>query len=323
MFSLKERGVDSFPIAVIKDADKKKAVVETIYYTELKRPVKGEKVLPPEPPIEKLLSKYVDRFENNTLYLNEDYRFEMVPTIADGSKTKPRFVNYYLSSANSGKSYRIAEMCRRYLQANPDNLVAYCSANPLDKDHNYDDIRDKMKEVDPLKLDAPIDFQDPDFANSLWIFDDCDSGFTGKLQDVDDRLTDECLNELSITQKFKAKQMVSQQCALALKHVNDSIMSFLKNGRKYSQSVCFVAHKPNGGSFENTIINEATGVILFPASTDANILEEFLIKKLSVTKAHAASLVYGQHWYQYDFLFIPRQITRRFAMGDNFIKLLI
>jgi hypothetical protein len=63
---------------------------------------------------------------------------KLVPVFNETKKTviipgekNPRFINYYLSSSNSGKSYQIAALCRRYLEMWPNNLIAYASANPL------------------------------------------------------------------------------------------------------------------------------------------------------------------------------------------------
>jgi hypothetical protein len=135
---------------------------------------------------------------------------KLVPVFNETKKTviipgekNPRFINYYLSSSNSGKSYQIAALCRRYLEMWPNNLIAYASANPIENDKNYDDIRHKIKEVDVINLESTIDFKEPQYHNSLWIFDDCDSGFSVSMEDLDKRLTKEELEKLSVTDKEK------------------------------------------------------------------------------------------------------------------------
>jgi hypothetical protein len=79
----------------------------------------------------------------------------------------------------------------------------YASANPLSSDPNYSDLVGKIRELDVLALESTIDFSQEEYHNSLWIWDDCDSGFTVSLEDLDSRLTEE-LQNLSVTDRVKA-----------------------------------------------------------------------------------------------------------------------
>lgn len=308
---------DSYPVALIKEVTGKKKVLETVYYTEPTRTFKKQ-----SEPFESQVSKYLSNenppIPDAVLLKGDKYAFEMVPTV--GGEKNPRFINYYLSSSNSGKSYQIASLCKRYLQQFPDNLIAYASANPLENDKNYDEIRDKIKEVDVLNLESTIDFKDPAYHNSLWIFDDCDSGFSVSMEDLDKRLTPEEVEKLTVTDKVKAVKMLKAKCEAASEWVSKSIQSFMMNGRKFEESLCIVGHKPFEGRFENKIVNEATGVVLFPASIKKNLLVEFIIKKLSFDKHDAEAMMNDIEWFQYDFLYISHRTSRPFIITNDLIK---
>ena len=317
MFSLKQLTDESFPVCLIKKKNKKGKALEIVYYTEPTRNTPKQNV-----DFEDQIEEYLESYKDGVFKLKSDYEFQMAPTITTKGKSQPRFINFYLSASNSGKSYQIAQLVRLYLQLFPDSLVAYASANPLDNDPNYEDIKDKIREIDVLNLESTIDFSQEEYRNSLWIFDDCDSGFSCSMEDLDKRLTREEVSKMSITDKQKALKMLKDKCKLATEWINGSIQSFMMNGRKMGQSICMVTHKPNEGRFENKIINEASGVILFPASIRKNVLEQFMINKLSVPKEEAKYLMYSMEWYQYDFLYISHRTSNQFAIGVDFVKLL-
>lgn len=320
MFSTKTLSKESFPVALIlkASAGPNSKAEEVVYYTEPTRDNPTQ-----EKPFEKQIEKYLVAHEKDHIYeLDPEYRFEMMPTITHEGKSHPRFINFYLSASNSGKSYQIAQLIRRYIKQFPQNLVCYASANPLENDSNYKDIIDKIQEIDVLKLESTIDFSDEQFRNSLWIFDDCDSGFTANMESLDKRLTKQEIEKMSLAEKQKALKMLKSKCDMATEWVNRSIQSFMMNGRKMSQSLCVVSHKPNEGRFENKIINEASGVVLFPASIRKNVLQTFMIEKLSVSKEQASDLMTEMEWYQYDYLYISHRTSRQFAIGVDFIKLL-
>ena len=322
MLSTKPLTVDSFPFALLKKGEK---VKETLYYTE---PTRGSKAKPE--PLGTALKKYLgDPSIPGAFELTEDYSFEMLPTIAQveikkevlpGPKT-PRFINYFIAPSNSGKSFQISNLCRRYLEMWPNNTVAYASANNIDSDPSFEGIRDRIKIVDVLNLESTIDFTNPEYHNSLWVFDDCDSGFTVSMQDLDSRLTKEEVATLSVTEKQKALKMLKAKCESASEWVSKSIQSFMMNGRKFSISLCLVAHKPFDGSFENKIVNEASGVVTFPASIKKNLLKKFIVEKLGFEKAEAAQIVDGPTWYQYDFLYLSHRTSRPFVLTNSFLKI--
>ena len=313
MLSIQPLTDDSYPIALLKE---KKKVLETIYFTEPTRKNKTQKS-----PFEDQIKDYLESKNGHAYTLKEEFTFEMAPTITVNSGSNPRFINFYLSASNSGKSYQIAQLCRRYLQLHPDNLIAYASANPIENDVNYDDIRDRIEVVDVLNLESQIDFQEEQYRNSLWIFDDCDSGFSANMEDLDARLTKEEMDKLTVTEKQKALAMLKKKCEIATEWINKSIKSFMMNGRKMKQSLCIVGHKPFEGRGENQIINEATGIILFPTGLRRNILERFIAEKLSFTKEEADEIINKQDWYRYDWLYISHRSSTPFTVTQETIKL--
>lgn len=319
MLSLKQITDDSYPVCVIVKKSTGK-VLETVFYTEPTREFKKQKI-----PFETQVEDYIDDESEDDeiegmLVLKDKYAFEMVPT-CNNSEKMPRFINYYLSSSNSGKSYQIAKLCKRYIQQFPDNLIAYASANCITNDKNYDEIRDKIKIVDVLNLQSTIDFSQEEYRNSLWVWDDCDSGFSVSMQDLDSRLTPEELDQMTVTDKQKALRMLKAKCEAASEWVSKSIQSMMMNGRKYNESLCIVGHKPFEGRFENKIVGEASGVVLFPASMKKNLLQEFIIKKLSFEKVDAEEILKKLDWFQYDFLFISHRSSKPFIITPDRIKI--
>ena len=318
MFSIKQLTEDSYPVAVIVKKSSKK-VKETIFYTEPTRTFKRQKI-----PFEKQIEYYLDEDHDvkieDILKLKDSFQFEMVPTCSDSEKM-PRFINYYLSASNSGKSYQIAALCKRYLQQFPKNVIAYASANDITNDKNYDEVREKIKIVDVLNLQSTIDFSQEDYHNSMWIFDDCDSGFTVSMTDLDNRLTKEELDKLSVTDKQKALKMLKAKCETASEWVSKSIQSFMMNGRKFRESLCIVGHKPFEGRFENKIVGEATGIILFPASMKKNLLKRFIVEKLSFEKEDGEEMLKEIEWFQYDWLFLSHRSSRPFIITPDLIKI--
>lgn len=95
----------------------------------------------------------------------------------------------------------------------------------------------------------------------------------------------------------------------------------MMNGRKMQQSMCIVGHKPFEGRGENQIINEATGIVLFPTGIRKNILEKFINEKLSFSKEEAHSMLYDNQWYRYDWLFISHRSSTPFIITQERIKL--
>ncbi len=313
MFSLSQLTQDTYPVAVIKNGSK---VVETLYYTEPTREYRKQKV-----PFEEQAACYLSTAKPPIAggwKLREGYSFEMVPTV--GGPKNPRFINYYVSASNSGKSYQIASLCRRYLQQYPQNLIVYASANSLANDSNFQDLTEKIRELDVLSLESTIDFSDEQYHNSLWVWDDCDSGFSLSLEDLDSRLTEEELENLSVTDRVKSTKMLKAKCDAASMWCQKSIQSFAMNGRKFAESLCVVAHKPFDGAYENKILGEASGIVLFPASMKKNTLARFIMEKLSFEKQDAEDILKKLEWFQYDYLYISHRTSRPFILTSDFLK---
>lgn len=320
MLSIQAINEESFPIALIKKEKGRGDALEVIHYTEPKRGDKPLKI-----PFRKQIEEYLETPENpetpeeNTYTLKEGLVFEMLPTISAGGTSNPRFANMFISASNSGKSYRIAQICKRYLQAFPENTVCIASANPIENDVNYDEIRDHIKEIDVLNLDNKIDFTH--LSDILFVADDCDSGFSANLEHIDKRLTPAEIENLSVSDRQKALRMLKVKAENASTFINESIVSLLCNGRKRNISLCVVSHKVNEGRFENKVINESTGIVLFPASMRKTILERFIVEKLGLSKEIAKELLYGLQWFRYDFLYISHRTSTPFAITQNCIKL--
>jgi hypothetical protein len=68
-------------------------------------------------------------------------------------------------------------------------------------------------------------------------------------------------------------------------------------------------------------VNEATGVVLFPASIKKNILKRFLVEKLSFEKDEAKAVIDDLDWYQYDFLYISHRTSRPFVLTNTLLKI--
>jgi hypothetical protein len=87
-----------------------------------------------------------------------------------------------------------------------------------------------------------------------------------------------------------------------------------------SGKVCIVGHKPFEGRFENKIVGEATGIVLFPASMKKNLLARFITEKLSFEKQDAEDILKKLEWFQYDFLYISHRTSRPFILTSDFLK---
>jgi hypothetical protein len=66
-------------------------------------------------------------------------------------------------------------------------------------------------------------------------------------------------------------------------------------------------------------LNEATGVVLFPASIKKNILKRFLVEKL-LEKDEAKAVIDDLDWYQYDFLYISHRTSRPFVLTNTLFE---
>ena len=311
MFSLKKLTDDSRTVGVIRDKKDKK-IMELIYFTERSRDLDESKCN-----FEKDVARYALKDRNGYFCFFTDYEVEMAPH-NKVTQRFPRFVNYYIAKSNSGKSYQIAQYIRHYLKAHPKNNVFYASANPLTNDQNYSDLIEKVKEIDLMSLESVIDFKE--LKDCLFVFDDCDSMFSTSLTDLDDRLTEQNVKTLSVTEKNKALKMLKNKSEDVRYYLNESIKSLLNCGRKNNISVINVAHKYNDGPFQMMMISESTGIVLFPYTTTSAIFGNFLLNKLSFSKAEVKCIQNNIQFYQYDFFYVNNSGSR-FIMTNDRLKL--
>lgn len=307
MFSTKALSGDSRTVAIIRDIVKDK-IEKTVWFTEKTRTLDMSKAGD--------FSKEIKKYMIGDSLDYHKYQFEPIPHNRV-SVTFPRFVNYYLASSNSGKSYSIARYCKRYLEAFPDNHIVYVSANPLDNDTNYIPIRSKMKEVNLMQMDQVVDFTE--FRDVLFVFDDCDAAISTGMEDLDERLTEDVISELSVTDRNKARKMLRDKAKTIPGLIKDSVECLMKLGRKNNISLCVVGHKANDGLEQMNILNEATAVVLFPYSISNLILINFLKNKLNFSMADAKDLS-ALEWFQHDFLYVNMK-GKPFIITPDTIKL--
>ena len=311
MFSFKQLDDDSRTVGIIKHIKTNKTK-ELLYFTERSRSIKNTKS-----DFEEKIKEYGSKNKDGYYVLDEEYTFEMAPHNKVTEKF-PRFVNYLLAKSNSGKSYQISNYIKKYLQAFPKNSVYYASANPLENDKNYEGLLEKVKEIDLMSLNSVIDFKE--MKDCLFVFDDCDSAFSTNLMDLDERLTDDNVKQLSVLDRNKVHKMMDKKADDIQRFINQSIKSLLNCGRKNNISVINVGHKFNDGRDQMVMISESTGVILFPYTTTTAIFSTFLINKLSFSKEEVAGLLNNLTFYQYDFFFVNNSGSR-FIMTNDSLKL--
>lgn len=312
MFSIKPLLEESRTIAKIVNIKTKK-VMETIWYTEKSRQLKNV--------INNFnldIEEYIQSHKNGWYQLKPKYNYKMT-THNKVTEAFPRFVNYYLASSNSGKSYTIARLCEEYVKNFPNNPIIYASANPITNDINYAKLYEdnKIIELDLMATPGILKFEE--FKDVLFIFDDCDSVFSTNMQDVDERLTDAVVKEMSIGDRSKARKMMQSKTQDITSNVDASIKSLMKNGRKNNISICIVAHKFNDGISQMNVLSESDGVTLFPYSVQKNILKTFLMNKLTFDKEDAKEIC-DREFYQYDFLFCSNK-GKKFIFTNEALKL--
>lgn len=295
----------------------------TPFISQMIIPKKNLKILKDEIPDDPEASKqqkpreyYINKLGKKSYILNKTSDGD----IMEVSNSEPRFVNYLLGSSNSGKSYQIAQLIRKYLIMFPNNLVVYASANNLDNDDNFVDIKHKIKELNIMKLESIIDYKKEEFRNSLWIFDDIDSSFSVSYEDLDEGITAKDIENMSVKEKSKLSKALKDKTAIAEMWVNKTIQSFLTNGRKMNQSIFVVGHKPFEGRNENLYINEASAVTIFPAKMKKNVLKTFIENKLSFNRQDAKELM-ELKWLKYSWLLLSHRTSTPFIITKNIIKL--
>lgn len=158
-----------------------------------------------------------------------------------------------------------------YHNTYPNSLIFYISACDLELDPSYDSSRKYIDQIDVFQLNSAIDFKSmKDIQNSLFIYDDCDSGFS---TDIGHRLifpemTDEEYEELPLKNKKQITKEIKDKTEIVDIYVKQSLLSMIKNGRKMGISILYVSHKPFDGIMQTSMCSECTSVVLFPASTN-------------------------------------------------------
>ena len=311
MFSIKELNDDSRTVALIRDLEKKK-IKHVIWFTDKSRRLRND-----QDTFERDTEQLFEKDKHGYLVLkNQDrYQIEIVPHSRVTEKF-PRLMNFYIAPSNSGKSYNMAGLCKQYLNMFPDNKIKYVSANPIDNDKNYKDIINEIVSERPVEWTEPVDFTD--IRDELWIFDDCDAGFSVSMEDIG--LTEEAYDELTITDRSKADRIRKNKSENALGFVNETMKSLAYNARKNNISQCVVNHKfnPRGGN-QTILLSECTGVVLFPYNSKKGVLETFLVEKLDMDKDDA-KVIRNLPWVQYDFLFI-NNLGKPFIFTPDRIKI--
>jgi hypothetical protein len=139
------------------------------------------------------------------------------------------------------------------------------------------------------------------------------------MEDLDKRLTKEELEKLSVTDKRKAVNMLKAKCAAASEWVSKSIQSFMMNGRKFNESVCIVAHKPLKAVLK-TKLSMKQQELCYSRIESKNLLQKFIVEKLSFEKGEAVEMMKKLEWYKYDFLYISHRTSVPFIITSELIK---
>ena len=284
-------------IKIAKDAD------NTFYYTDLTR---------------EEASKDFEKLPD-TIISNDGFK----PTAP--TSIKQRFVTMLLGSAGCGKSFYVNKLVKDYKENYPNGEIFYISACDLDEDPSYEESRKYINEIDVFKMETSIDFKAFNaFEKSLVIFDDTDSAFSTS-QDyklVAPNMTKEEYDKLPIKSKKQISNEIVDKCNMASVNVNNTLLSLIKNGRKFNISVLYISHKPFDGRIQSNMISECTSIVLYPSSTNRDTLKTFLNKKLSLNKDQAKRLMTFKKWYMYDYLEIFYRVSRPFFVSDNVISII-
>jgi adenylate kinase family enzyme len=168
-----------------------------------------------------------------------------------------RQIWYVVGASGSGKSYYTKMICKEYTKKFPDRNVYMFSSLP--DDVSVDDIKNlKRPKIDDTLVSDPIDASE--FAESMVIFDDCDT----------------------LTNKAQRKEVFK---------ILDQI---LQTGRHHKISCVLTFHLPSDRQTTRQMLNECHFVTIFPKSvmtaSTKYVLENYIgitpkmmkeIKKLS------------------------------------------
>jgi hypothetical protein len=191
------------------------------------------------------------------IQLQEGQKFQQVP-----DENTERQIMYCTGASGSGKSTYIANYCKRYKKAFPNNEIYVFSA--LGEDTSLDVVKPKRIKLDERMVTDPLTVDD--FKDSMTCFDDIDVIGDKKIRDA----------------------------------VYQLLNALLETGRHTKTSVCISNHLPTAGKDTRRVLNEAHSVVWFPHSgngvgmrrllTDYLGLDKLIIKKIKKMKTRWACL---------------------------------
>jgi len=168
----------------------------------------------------------------------------MIPDI-----TKERDVLYVIGQSGSGKSFFVSNYAKEYKKLHPKRSIYVFSTLDEDKEG-----LDRIPKIVRLKLDSEFINEEiiptEEFKDSLVIFDDVDNISDKKTKDI------------------------------VWKYMNN----FLQTGRHYKISLCITFHIGCSGASTKMILNEATSITYFPATTGGRNLKYLLDSYLGLDK---------------------------------------
>ena len=257
-------------------------------------------------------------FETNVALPNgsTDY-FELMPMLNE-EKNAPRFVNLYCSASNSGKSYQVAQLVKKYLAEYPMNNVIYISANPLENDESYNDIKEQIIEIDPMAIRTPLVHND--FQHCLIVMDDTDSGVSSSDYTIlDPAFTPAVVAKMTRKEINLMNRELNDIAELCSNNINRSILNMLSNGRKNFISVAHIQHNFKGYYFSKLLAE--SNIVLFPASVNKSAMTEFLKEKIGLSKEQIKKIL-SIPFYKYDFLYISHLTSPMFYVTPTTISIL-
>jgi len=176
-----------------------------------------------------------------SIQLQEGQKFQQVP-----DENTERQIMYITGASGSGKSTYIANYCKRYKKAFPNNEIYVFSA--LGEDKSLDVIKPNRLKLDERMVTDPLTVDD--FKDSMAIFDDIDVIGDKKIRDA----------------------------------VYQVLNALLETGRHTKTSVCISNHLPTAGKDTRRVLNEAHSVIWFPHSGNGVGMRRLLIDYLGLDK---------------------------------------
>jgi len=176
-----------------------------------------------------------------SIQLQEGQKFQQVP-----DENTERQIMYITGASGSGKSTYIANYCKRYKKAFPNNEIYVFSA--LGEDKSLDVIKPNRLKLDERMVTDPLTVDD--FKDSMAIFDDIDVIGDKKIRDA----------------------------------VYQVLNALLETGRHTKTSVCISNHLPTAGKDTRRVLNECHCVVYFPHSGSAKALKYLLTEYLGLDK---------------------------------------